>query len=147
MDLIKWSPFGDLARWREDFNRFYELPFRMMERDFGMAHPSVEVFESGDNIVVRAELPGIDPKDIDVRVTEEAVTLKGELKDERKEEREGYFHSERRYGSFYRSVPLPAAVQSDQARASFRQGILEITAPKARTGETRGRKLDIDTTH
>jgi len=150
MDLTKWNPWGlasDLTRWREDFNRFFELPFRMMERDYGMAHPSVEVLESGENIVVKAELPGVDPKDIDVRVTKDAVTLKGEVKNERKEEREGYYHTERRYGSFYRSIPLPTEVKSDEARASYRQGILEITIPRARTGESHGRKLDINETH
>lgn len=149
MDLIRWNPWNtpsELARWRDDLARAMAEPFRWLERQVG-GYPSVEVAERADHVMVRADLPGVDPKDVEVRVTRDAVTLRGETKAEQAEKREGYYHSERRYGSFYRSVPLPVPVHAAGATAVFRHGVLEITAPKAQDEEAQGYRVPIDTEH
>jgi HSP20 family protein len=91
--------------------------------------PAVEVFERDNNIVVRAELPGMSKDDIKVEMTDEGLLIQGERKKEKEEEREGWYRSERSYGEFRRLIPLPEGVSADEAKARFENGVLEITAP------------------
>jgi HSP20 family protein len=102
--------------------------------------PQVEVFEKNGNFVVRADLPGLDRKDIKVNVDDGALTIEGERRTEHEEKREGFFHSERSYGSFTRRIPLPRGVDASACDARFENGVLEITLkmpkqPSARTVE------------
>jgi len=106
----------------------------------------VEVLERGTDVVVRAELAGIDPNDVDVRITDEGVVLRGERKRADEQDQAGVRHSERFYGTFARIVGFPVPVDSNRARAQFRHGVLEITAPRRQANEGRdGRKLNIET--
>jgi HSP20 family protein len=102
--------------------------------------PRVEAFQHGDRFIVRAELPGVRKEDLQLEITDDAVTIHGERHEEHEESREGYYHSEREYGQFYRTIPLPEGVISDSAQATFRDGVLEITMQAA---PSRGRKLEI----
>jgi HSP20 family protein len=102
------------------------------ERGFGELaawSPAVEVFERDNNLVVRAELPGMSKDDIKVEMTDEGLLIHGERKREKEEEREGWYRSERSYGEFCRLIPLPEGVSADEAKARFENGVLEITAP------------------
>jgi len=149
MALMRWDPWEDLARLREEVTRLFERPFfgppfRLRERE-EMFEPLVDVYEADKEVVVKAELPGIDPKDVEVRVFDEAVLIRGETKEEREEERPGYYRRERRQGKFYRQVRLPALVKPDEARATFRHGLLEVRAPKAEPVDGRGRRVEIKT--
>jgi HSP20 family protein len=152
------TPFEFMNRMSEEMDRSFDRLFR----DFGMPRrswltrspfrsaaseelwaPRVEAFQKGDRFIVRADLPGLKKDDVQVDVTENAITIHGERREERQEEREGYFHSEREYGQFYRTIPLPEGVITDSAQASFKNGVLEISMQAPPAEATRGRRLEI----
>lgn len=145
MELIPWSPLRDLERMRSTIDHFFRDPnWGLLSEPWRMRFP-VEVVERADHIAVRAELAGIDPKDVDVRITDESITLRGERKREADEEHDGIRHSERFYGAFARTIAFPVPVDSTQAKATFRNGLLEVTAPKRQPNDGRdGRRLDIE---
>jgi HSP20 family protein len=91
--------------------------------------PALDIFARGEDLIVRAELPGIKPQDVNVEIDETGLTIRGESRFEGKKEEEGSYYSERRYGTFYRHVPLPREVRSAEALAEFKDGVLEITLP------------------
>jgi HSP20 family protein len=119
---------------------FGGVPARASSQEQGaLWAPRVEAFQKGDRYVVRADLPGMKADDVRVELADDAITISGELRDEREEEREGVYLSERQYGQFYRVVPLPEGVISESADATFKNGVLEITmqAPPAETKRRR----------
>jgi len=91
--------------------------------------PQIEVRQRGNEIVVRADLPGVSPDDVTVEIEDGVLAISGERREEAEEQREGFYHTERRYGSFYRAIPLPEGVSEEQINASFRDGVLEVTVP------------------
>jgi HSP20 family protein len=105
--------------------------------------PQIDAFQKGDQFVIKADLPGLTRDNVHVDVTEDGVTIHGERKAEHEEQREGYSQTERSYGSFSRVVQLPTGAMSDQAKATFRDGVLEITMP-CPPAATRGRRLEIE---
>jgi len=105
--------------------------------------PPVEVFQRGDRLMIRAELPGLSKEDIHVEVANGTITIQGERRQEHEERREDYFHSERSYGSFFRNILLPEGVEADKADASFRDGVLEISIPAPRREESQPRRLEV----
>jgi HSP20 family protein len=105
--------------------------------------PDVEMLQRNNELVVRADLPGLTKDDVKVDVTEDAITIKGERKMEHEEEKAGVYRSERSYGSFYRSIPLPEGAMTDQAKAVFKDGVLEVTMPAPPESVKRGRRLEI----
>jgi len=106
--------------------------------------PQVEVFQRGDELVVRADLPGLTKDDVKIEIQEDQLVIQGERRQEHEEGRLGerQYRSERRYGSFYRSIPLPEGANVDNAKAAFRNGVLEITIPTPRP-QTQGRRIEI----
>jgi HSP20 family protein len=151
------SPFSLMRRFSEEMDRLFGDVFA----DFGTAQrrlaprgghgfgfppgqwaPPIEVLERDDKLVVRAELPGLSKDDVKVEVTDDLLTIGGERREEREETREGYRHSERRYGRFSRSVPLPEGVSPEDVRCTFQNGVLEITMPAPQRVE-RGRRIEI----
>jgi HSP20 family protein len=157
--LMSGSPFSFMRRFSEEMDRLFEdfgfgrgwlaPSFRrdFFPADFGtfgqsVWSPQVEVFERENQLVVRADLPGLNKEDVKVEVTDDAITISGERKREHEEKGEGFYRSERSYGSFYRSIPLPEGVNADEADATFRNGVLEITM-RAPQRQTRGRSLEI----
>jgi HSP20 family protein len=110
---------------------------------WGAWSPQVEMFERDGELVLRADLPGLSKDDVKVELAENAVTITGERRDEREEKREGFYSSERSYGSFYRQLPLPQGVNTEDARASFRDGVLEVTMPAPKAEAKTARKLEI----
>jgi HSP20 family protein len=104
--------------------------------------PRIEAFQKNDQYIVRADLPGLKKDEVQVELTDEALTIRGERREQKEEEREGYYHSEREYGQFYRSIPLPEGVITESAKASFNNGVLEISM-QAPPAETRSRRLEI----
>jgi len=127
---------------------------RMWERFFGEMPtvepfprewtPSLDVSETKNNIVVKAEAPGIDPKDIDISLTGDVLTIKGEKRQEKEEKDENYHRVERSYGVFARSVRLPLEVQSDKIEASYKNGILKITLPKSEEAKKKEIKITVE---
>ena len=134
MALIKWEPSEGLTTLRRDMDRLLEDffgngPFHF-ERGGGVA-PNVEVADTKEAVVVKAQVPGVSQDNLQVSITDDTLTLKGEMKEEEKKEEKNYYRREFRYGSFTRTVPLPAAVKSDKAVAKLKDGVLEITIPKS----------------
>lgn len=153
--LLQRGPFDLFERMSEEMDRTFArmwrdfgLPGRSLRgrgfADEGLWSPRVEAFQKGDRFLVRAELPGVKKDDVQVELREDAITIRGERREEHEEEREGYYHSEREYGEFHRTIPLPEGVIGESAQATFRDGILEISmqAPPAEAG--RGRRLEIE---
>ena len=146
LGLIPWRRAGDIApSWREMedfFNRFIgETP--LAERTLGWA-PSVDISETDGNVMVKAELPGLDPKDIDVEVSGDLLVLRGEKSKEEERKDERYYCRERYSGSFQRSFRLPTGVESDKVDAQFKNGVLTIEIPKSE--ESKQKKIPIKTT-
>lgn len=110
--------------------------FPMAERAFGKL-PQVDVIDGDSEIRVQAALPGVDRKDLQVDVTEDMVSIRGSTRHEHSEEKESYFRSELLRGEFARTIPLPVAVDAAKARASFRDGLLELVLPKTETRQRR----------
>lgn len=105
--------------------------------------PQVEQFRRGDRIVVRADLPGMKKDDVHVEVEDGVLTIHGERRDEREEERDGVYRSECRYGQFHRAIPLPNGVDADRCEASYRDGVLEVSIPAPKQEERKARRLRI----
>lgn len=137
---------GEMERY---FGNFFRHPFSLMTpplefRDFpklGELSPSVDIYEEGGDLVLKAELPGIKKEDLNVTITENRITIAGEKKQEEKAEKKDYHWVERSYGSFTRNFRLPDNVKGDAAKASFKEGVLEIRVPK--TKDTKQKKITI----
>ncbi len=133
-ELMEWKPFREVSRLRREMDRLWEDffgPGRLGLRPFEMEWaPPVDVSETAEQVVVKAEVPGIDPKDISVSLSGDLLTIKGEKKSEREEKKESYHLVERSYGSFSRAVRLPVSVNADKIEAKYDKGVLTITCPK-----------------
>jgi HSP20 family protein len=105
--------------------------------------PQIETFQRGDKIIVRADLPGLNKDNVNVEVNDGILTISGERKDEQEENREGFYRSERSYGQFFRSIPLPEGVNEDQCEATFKDGVLEISFSAPKHEERKARKIPV----
>ncbi|MBE3586387.1 Hsp20/alpha crystallin family protein [Desulfofundulus thermocisternus] len=143
MDLVRWEPFHEL---RQQMNRIFNnhwfrgMPFWGTDG----INPRVDIYQTDDEVVATAELPGIASRDdVEVTLTENTLSIRGEFKRGAEERQEGYFHSERYYGTFSRTLPLPVEVNPDQARATYKNGILEVRIPKKEPGKRNVYRVDI----
>lgn len=147
------TPFALMRKFSEELdNLFADFGFGRglmapLERGTNLAQglwsPQVEMFERGQDIVVRADLPGLSKDDVNVEVADNGITIEGERKSENQQKGEGYFRSERTYGKFYRRLPLPDGARAEDAEATFSNGVLEITMPAARREQKKSRRLSI----
>jgi HSP20 family protein len=139
--LMRWSPVRDMISRREMMDRLFDDTFFSRRSDSFAVSPDVDVIENDDNIVVKAELPGFKPENVDVRVEGNLLSIRGEYHEE-SEKQEGQYHlKERRQSSFSRSIPLPVGVNADKAKAEFENGILTLTLPKHE--EAKPRRISI----
>jgi HSP20 family protein len=144
MEPVPWKPLGELTSFRREMDRLWDRFFgdrplaKLFEREWG---PSVDISETKDNVVVKADLPGLEAKDVDVSVSGDMVTIKGEKAKEEEERGEHDYSCERYFGAFQRSCRLPMNVQVDKAKATFDKGVLKITLPKSE--EARKKKIEI----
>jgi HSP20 family protein len=134
MDLIQWRPFREVSRLRNEMDRLWDDyfgPGRRALRPLEEAWlPAVDVSETGDKITVKAEIPGMEAKDIEISMVGDTLTLKGEKKAEREEKEENYHMVERSYGSFSRTMKLPATVDAEKVEATYKNGVLTVVLPK-----------------
>jgi HSP20 family protein len=150
------SPFSLMRRFSEEMDRLFggygfggslasgfgrEFG-RLADLEGSMWSPQVEAFEREGKLIVRADLPGLTKEDINVNISDDAVQIRGERRHEKEENEEGYYRSERSYGSFYREIPLPSGVNPEEANASFYNGVLEITMP-APARQSASRRIEI----
>jgi HSP20 family protein len=149
------NPFSMLDRFAEEMDRVFQnfgfggLRSRQSGGGFGlwpggdMWTPELEIFQRNSELVIHADLPGLTKDDVKVDVSDNQVTIEGERQRHHDEEREGFYRSERSYGRFYRTIPLPEGVIADQAKATFKDGVLEVTIPAPPESARRGRRLEI----
>jgi HSP20 family protein len=143
------SPFRALQRMADQMDRMFEdfgvgsRSIQPFSRETGIEAwaPEIDVFQSNNELTIRADLPGLTREDLTVEITDDVVAIQGERKREHEEEREGYYRSERSYGSFYRVIPLPEGTITEEAKATFKDGVLEITMPAPPA--SKGRRLEI----
>jgi HSP20 family protein len=144
--------WGEIDRWFDRLTEdFWRRPFsssmlgdRWPLPMISIKTPSLDVFEEKDEIVVKADLPGMNKDEIEVTVTENVVTIKGEKKKEEEVKEKDYYRRERSYGSFVRSVELPSEVKSDQIKANFKDGVLEVRMPKTEEAKKKSVPVKID---
>ena len=134
MALTRWDPFRDLSIMQERMNRLFEDAGRGWRGDEPSAtttwSPAVDIYETESEIMVQAELPGVDRKDIALNLENNVLTLKGERRFEKETKQENYHRIERSYGGFSRSFSIPAIVDEEKIRADYKDGILKIALPK-----------------
>lgn len=144
--LIKWRPFSELPTLHKEIDDIFKRFFGAGERMLGFREtewlPSVESFISKGNLVIRAELPGIDPKDVDISIVGNQITIKGERKTAKETKEEECLMKEISYGSFERSMPLPEGVDANKVHATYANGMLEITMPVPK--ELAAKKIEIE---
>ena len=131
-NLIRWEPAREMMSLRDAMDRLFDDAFtRPLSLKDAWSVPAIDMYQTDDEIVVKASLPGIKPDEVQINVTGEVLTLKGEIKHEEDKKEKAWHIHEQRYGSFERSVALPTDVVADKAKAEFENGILTITLPKA----------------
>lgn len=129
-EFLSGNPFSLMRRMSEEMDNFFNQARSGWRRESGGAwSPAIEVAEREGNYVIHAELPGLKPEEVKVELRDNAVVIEGERRSEHEENRGGIHRSERRYGQFYREIPIPEGVNPDQVKARFENGMLEITAP------------------
>jgi len=144
MAIIRWDPFGDFMTLRDRMNRLFEdMSSSKEEKDFMTRAwaPSVDIYENENEVVLAAEIPGVDEKDVEIKVEDNNLILKGERKFEKEAKEENYHRIERSYGSFFRSFALPAYIEQDKIEAEHENGVLRVRMPKK--PELKPRKVKI----
>lgn len=149
MAIIRWDPFRDVMTLQERMNHLFDHALSRTRVDdkegltASMWSPSVDIFETPDSIVMKAELPGVSRDNIDIQVQDNTLTLKGERKFEHEVKEENYLRVERSYGAFQRTFNLPTGVQQGKIKAVFKDGVLEVTMPKAEEAKPTQVKIDV----
>ncbi len=149
MAIVKWDPFRDMITLRDRMDRLFEDSlnrFRGGEDD--MTHstwsPAVDIYETTENIIIKAEIPGVNKKDISVEVKNDSLYLKGDRKFEKELKEENYHRMERSYGSFSRVFSLPTSVEQDKIKANFKHGVLQISIPKLEEEADTSVNIDVE---
>jgi len=143
--LSRWDPFRELSRVQEQVNRFLEDNYlrRTGESSLTAWAPEVDIHETPDALVLEADLPGVDEKDLDIRVENNMLTIRGERKFEKKVSEENYLRVERAYGSFTRSFSLPHTVNTEQVQANYEKGVLTVRLPKREEAKPKQIKVSV----
>jgi HSP20 family protein len=141
MNLVRWEPFRDLMSLRQAMDRLYEESFVRPSRTMALfgdgVHAPIDVYQTPGEVVVKASLPGVKPEDIEINITDNTLTIKGETKGTEELKREDYLYREHHHGSFVRSITLPRDLQADKAEAISEDGLLTLTIPKAEDAKPR----------
>jgi HSP20 family protein len=140
MAIIRWDPFREMTNFEDQFNRLWRGVADGGKRQESWL-PAVDVFDTKEAVVLKAELAGMKPEDIQIEVEDNVLTIKGERRFAEKVEEDRYYRIERRFGSFQRSLALPQGVKADDIQASYEDGILEVRVPRAE--EEQPRKITV----
>ncbi|MBI3596472.1 MAG: Hsp20/alpha crystallin family protein [Nitrospirae bacterium] len=152
-EVTPWKPFSELSRVEREaeqlFGDFFRRPLWGLSwperfREIGLREPAIEVYEEKDDVVVKAEIPGMKKEDLDINISGSLLTIKGEKKQEEEVKKKGYYYSERSYGSFVRTIDLPKEVQVDKAYANFKDGVLEVRLPKTEEAKRKEVKIKVE---
>lgn len=150
MALIRWEPFREVESLQKEMNRLFD---RLVPTDVGNGEkmglsfiPAAEITETPEAVQLKLEIPGMEAKDLNVEVTADSLTINGERKSEIKTEEEGFTRTEFRYGKFHRVIPLPVQVDNNNVTAEYKDGILNLTLPKAEEEKNKVVKVSINPT-
>jgi HSP20 family protein len=151
MSMIKWTPLKELEDMRRDMDRLFEEFFGPSSRrrrwparpDTELISPNIDLYDRQNEIVLKAELPGVSREDIDITIIKDAIILKGQLMRDEDVKDEQYYVRERVFGSFSRTLALPTEVESEKTSASFKNGVLEIVMPKKEEAKIKEIKVDV----
>src|SRR5262245_5876797 len=152
MSIVRWEPFRELVSLQERMNRLFDDSYRTrsgsgQEDDWALGGswaPSVDIYEHDNTIILKAEIPGVDPKDVDIRVENNTLTLRGERKLDHEVKRDDYHRVERSYGQFSRSFTLPSTVNTEKIKAEYKDGVLRLALPKRE--EAKPKQIQVDVT-
>jgi HSP20 family protein len=147
MPIVRWEPFRDLLAMQDRFNRLFNETFSRVfqpeDLGGGTWAPAVDIFDTDNNLILEADLPGIDPSHLELRVEDNTLYLKGERNLEH-EVKEGQYHRiERAYGTFTRSFALPSSVDPDKVVAEYKDGVLRLTLPKREEAKPKTIKIQV----
>ncbi len=147
MAIVRWEPFRDLLTTQDRFNRLFNETFSGVfgGDQLGAAtwNPAVDIYETDHDLVLKAELPGVDPKDVEVRLEDGTLYLKGERKQESTVKEGNYHRVERSYGSFTRSFALPNSINTDDVKAEYKDGVLTLTMAKREEAKPKTIKINV----
>jgi HSP20 family protein len=147
MGIVKWGSLRDLLTTQRELDRLFRGAFSPVSGETEVSTrswaPPVDIYETEDAIVLKAELPGIDPKDVEVRVEDNTLYLKGERKYEKEVNEQNYHRIERSYGSFARSFTLPNSIDAEKVKAEYKDGLLTLTMPKREEAKPKTIKIDV----
>jgi HSP20 family protein len=153
MAIVRWEPFRDLVSLQDRMNRLFDESYRSrsggtaQEDDWALGGswaPAVDIYEHDGNIVLKAELPGVDPKQVDIRVENNTLTLRGERTLDHEVKRDSYHRVERAYGQFTRSFTLPNTVDTEKIKADYKDGVLNLVLPKRE--EAKPKQIQVNVT-
>ena len=136
---------SEMDRMFENFLSAFSGRMSLLDRSFGNFVPNLDVTETDKEVKVVAELPGMDEKEVEVTLVDGALQIRGEKREEHEENKRDFFRQEVRYGAFERMIPLPAEIDADKAKASFKKGVLRITLPKTAEAQSKRRTIPVET--
>jgi HSP20 family protein len=135
MNLVRWEPFRDLMTLRQAMDRVFEESFVRPSRALALfgdgEHLPIDMYQTPDEVVVKASLPGVKPEDVDINIADDILTIKGKTNGSEEVKGEDYLYREHHHGSFVRSINIPHTLQTDKAEATAENGVLTITIPRA----------------
>ena len=147
MAIVRWEPLRDLMTTQREFDRLFREAFSPVLGEGEVSTrtwaPPVDIYENGDNLVLKAELPGINPDDVEIRVEDNTLYLKGERKFEKEVKEQNYHRVERSYGTFTRTFSLPNSVDADKVAANYKDGVLTLTMPKKEEAKPKTIKINV----
>src|SRR5579863_6418938 len=148
MAIVRWEPFRDVLNAQREFDRLFRGAFGPAavgeeEASTRTWAPPVDIFENGDNLVLKAELPGINPDDVEIRVEDNTLYLKGERKFDNEVKEQNYHRVERTYGTFTRTFSLPNSIDSEKVAAEYKDGVLTLTMPKKEEAKPKTIKINV----
>jgi len=154
MALIRWAPERELERFRREIDRLFEDFFsgvrfpslfkRVRELEEFPTYPAIDMYDDKDNVVVKAEVPGLSKDDIEIQIKGRDLIIKGEKKKEEEIKEDNYYYAERSYGSFSRVIRLPIDIKPDKVKAKFKNGVLEIILPKVEEAKPKEIKVEVE---
>ena len=147
MAIVRWEPLRDFMTTQRGFDRLFREAFSPALGEGEVSTrtwaPPVDIYENGDNLVLKAELPGINPDDVEIRVEDNTLYLKGERKFEKEVKEQNYHRVERSYGTFTRTFSLPNSIDSDKVAATYKDGVLTLTMPKKEEAKPKTIKINV----
>ncbi len=143
MAILKWDPFKELQALQDRIDQLFEESLRGRELAAATWTPAVDIYETDDAIVLEAELPGMNEKDIEIKVEDNVLTIRGERKFEEERKEENYYRMERFYGAFQRSFTLPPNIKTDKIKAEYKKGILKVIMPKKEQAKPKQIKIEV----